>query len=176
MPRALAAETHTPEEILRRNKQSQDIVENLATIDAIVDSVEAFQRSRQASDSPASTLGVAHETPHRSQTEGTVLRIWKRVLQRDTLDVNMNFFDAGGSSLLLIDVLVSLKNDLGIEFSLVDLFRHATVRQIADAIASAGGASLASDKRPMTQRSDEGWLRQRELWLAARRKIASGRE
>ncbi|HEX2163212.1 MAG TPA: amino acid adenylation domain-containing protein, partial [Thermoanaerobaculia bacterium] len=61
-----------------------------------------------------------------------VAAIWAGVLERDRVPARVSFFDLGGHSLLLVEVQRRLRRDLGVELSVVDLFRHPTVSALAE--------------------------------------------
>jgi len=66
----------------------------------------------------------------QTEREKELAKIWERVLGLDHVGVNDNFFDLGGDSILSLKILADAKQ-LGLSFSLQQLFRHPTVRQLA---------------------------------------------
>jgi len=68
----------------------------------------------------------------RTSTEKAISEIWCITLQSNLLDVEENFFDLGGTSLLLTHVQSMIRTRLGIEASVAALFEHATVRRFAN--------------------------------------------
>ncbi|HEX2937740.1 MAG TPA: SDR family NAD(P)-dependent oxidoreductase, partial [Ruminiclostridium sp.] len=66
-----------------------------------------------------------------NNVEGQVKEIWKEVLNLDDLDVNGNFFDLGGHSLLMAQVRSRIKNRLNKDVSMMDLFKYPTVASLA---------------------------------------------
>ncbi|HEX6969480.1 MAG TPA: phosphopantetheine-binding protein [Micromonosporaceae bacterium] len=74
--------------------------------------------------------------------------VWRTVLNLDTVDPDRTFFALGGNSLTLLRVHQLLRERLGRELSLVDLFRYPTLRQLAAALA--GGTEEGT--RPATSR------------------------
>lgn len=80
----------------------------------------------------------------RTQIEGQLLDIWRRVLGRDDIGVDDNFFDVGGDSLLSVQVISQAK-DAGLEFSLSQLFQHQTIAELAAQAESAVLASALND-------------------------------
>ena len=69
-------------------------------------------------------------TPNGGGAQQTVTGIWQAVLSGDAeIDLDENFFDAGGDSLMLMSVHKRLQDDLGITLSLVDLFSQSTIRK-----------------------------------------------
>jgi hypothetical protein len=75
--------------------------------------------------------------------------------------VGENFFDVGGHSLLMVQVHRRLQQDLASRVSLVDLFGHPTIRDMADVVVG-GDDTTSLDLR-------------RERALARRRRLASVR-
>ncbi|MFI9722812.1 amino acid adenylation domain-containing protein [Streptomyces sp. NPDC052396] len=72
----------------------------------------------------------APATPPRSGPEEAVAAVWSRVLGREGIGADENFFDAGGSSLLAVRLHSELRA-LSPEFPLVAVFRHPTIRALA---------------------------------------------
>ncbi|MEU4666087.1 condensation domain-containing protein, partial [Micromonospora chalcea] len=71
-------------------------------------------------------------------TEELIAGIWRDVLGRDTVGVTDNFFDIGGHSMALAAVYARLTEATGRSITMLDLFRHPTVRALA---ASLDGAA-----------------------------------
>ncbi|MGB7266675.1 MAG: thioesterase domain-containing protein, partial [Terracidiphilus sp.] len=71
-----------------------------------------------------------HRSPV-SESERHVLRIWQQVLQVDDLDVESNFFDLGGHSLLLTRMQAIVKSEFGVKLTAAEVFRHPTVGAMA---------------------------------------------
>ncbi|MER7164987.1 condensation domain-containing protein [Micromonospora sp. NPDC000207] len=69
----------------------------------------------------------------RAADREVIAAAWERVLGR-AVPVNLNFFDAGGNSLLLIRLRDELRTALETEVSLTDLFSHPTIRAMAEAL------------------------------------------
>jgi amino acid adenylation domain-containing protein len=76
-------------------------------------------------------------TPARAVRSGAELQIAIGGLWRDALgldaspNIDANFFDAGGDSLLLLTVHRCLKEKLQISIGVMDLFEHTTIRALA---------------------------------------------
>jgi amino acid adenylation domain-containing protein len=68
----------------------------------------------------------------KTDLEKKITEIWKEVLHSKNVSTNDNFFDIGGHSLLLTQVVSLLKNRAGIEIDLIDLFRYPTIREICN--------------------------------------------
>ncbi len=72
--------------------------------------------------------------------EGTIQAIWREVLELSAVGRDDNFFDLGGHSLLLVRVQGRLREALGREVEIVDLFRFPTVRELAGFLAPEAAA------------------------------------
>ena len=82
---------------------------------------------------PADTrpaLGTRFVAPG-SGLERTIAAVWSEVLQVRDVGREDNFFDLGGRSLLLVRVHALLSARLAVPVSILDLFRHPTVRALA---------------------------------------------
>jgi amino acid adenylation domain-containing protein len=69
--------------------------------------------------------------------EAKISRLWSELLGQGQAGVRVdaNFFDLGGSSLLAVRALARLRQELGLDVSLVDLYAYPTVRGLARALA-----------------------------------------
>ncbi|HZF11551.1 MAG TPA: MupA/Atu3671 family FMN-dependent luciferase-like monooxygenase [Thermoanaerobaculia bacterium] len=87
---------------------------------------------RQALPAPAERSGLAPAfEPPQTAMEERVATIWSEVLGRERIGVDDNFYELGGHSLLVAQVFSKLRERSGVEVSMVDLFRHPTVRSLA---------------------------------------------
>ena len=66
-----------------------------------------------------------------SQSERDMLRIWRQILKIEDLDVDSNFFDLGGHSLLLARLQIILKREFNVQLTAAEVFRHPTVGTLA---------------------------------------------
>jgi amino acid adenylation domain-containing protein len=90
----------------------------------------------------------------RLPLEEVVAGIWGAVLGLDRVGVNLNFFDLGGHSLLLARVQARLREALGREVPIVDLFRFPTVASLAEHLAA--GSTPAPEPRRRARRAAGG--------------------
>ncbi len=91
---------------------------------------------------------VAYVAP-RTSGEEVIARVWREVLGNERIGVRDNFFEAGGNSLLLVQVHAQLKAALGREVTLVQLFRYPTVQSLAAFLNVEGQAPA-----PLAQAED----------------------
>ncbi|WP_406171525.1 acyl carrier protein [Streptomyces sp. NBC_00996] len=74
-----------------------------------------------------------------------VRHIWSTVLATEIQDVDVNFFDAGGHSLLVMVLQEHLEELAGREIAIEDLFEQPTIRAQAGLVAGRSGADSAVD-------------------------------
>ncbi len=74
--------------------------------------------------------------PTDNPTPQVVLRIWKDIFGFDDIDLNSDFFDLGGNSLVAGRLQIALKEKLGVVIRTADILRHPTVADLAEKIQS----------------------------------------
>jgi natural product biosynthesis luciferase-like monooxygenase protein len=79
-----------------------------------------------------------------SDAEGLVMDIWQRALGLNQIGLRDNFFDIGGHSLLVIQVLKELRDKIAKPIQMTDLFRHTTIESLARFIGGDAGAESAA--------------------------------
>jgi amino acid adenylation domain-containing protein len=100
---------------------------------------------RNALPSPiAAGAAVVGESP-RTPIEKTVAGVWREVLKLERVGARQNFFELGGHSLLATQVMVRLRDILGIKLRFRMLFDNPTVAGLAAAIARESGESRPSE-------------------------------
>ncbi|NNC55839.1 MAG: hypothetical protein HKO07_08990, partial [Pseudomonadales bacterium] len=87
---------------------------------------------------------AAAHTP-ASEIESLVLSVWKRALGVGEIAADENFFDIGGHSLLVIQVLKDLREQTGQRIQMTDLFRYTTVTALANFLGA--DSTLVETKR-----------------------------
>jgi amino acid adenylation domain-containing protein len=98
-------------------------------------------------------LDTNYEAP-RTALEQAVASIWSEVLGVSQPGRRDPFFDLGGHSLLLIQVQAKLRDGLGIELPLLELFRYPTVESLARRLSAANPAPVPGPSlRPSPSRS-----------------------
>lgn len=89
----------------------------------------------------------------RSDGEFTVLEkqislIWAQVLGYEEFDVNDNFFDIGGDSLLILKVLSLVNAQVDAEVEAGDLFSYGTIARLAQFIGDKRAVPQAAPEQP----------------------------
>ncbi|MCX5661183.1 MAG: amino acid adenylation domain-containing protein [Planctomycetota bacterium] len=96
----------------------------------------------------ASGAAREHVAP-RNPLERTLADAWQEVLGVESIGVHDSFFELGGHSLLGTKLISRLREALGLELTLRDLFEAPTIEQFAaKARAGAGNAEPASASTP----------------------------
>ncbi|MEA2604979.1 MAG: hypothetical protein QOF89_5971 [Acidobacteriota bacterium] len=150
-----------------------------------------------APDRARPVLASAYSAP-RSELERTITALWQEELKVETVGVDDSFFDLGGHSLRMARVHARLKEALGREISLIELFQYPTVSSLArhlsgstppgeEDAATAAAASLSARRSRRARRESNpevaiaivgmagrfpGAKGVEELW----RNVAAGRE
>ncbi len=86
-----------------------------------------------SSSSNSSNNNVTGTKTFESQQtlEAAISQVWQEVLNLPEVDIHRNFFDTGGTSLLVINILQKLRKHVDSRIKLVDLFRYPTVATLA---------------------------------------------
>jgi amino acid adenylation domain-containing protein len=103
------------------------------------------RRALPAPDRTRPELGDFFEAP-RNQSEELVAGIWSDVLHRDHIGIRDNFFDLGGHSLLVMQVISRIRETFQTEIALRTLFETPTVAGLSACIEAAND----SEKRLQT--------------------------
>jgi amino acid adenylation domain-containing protein len=93
-------------------------------------------------------LVLPHDLPEtdgasapRTRLEASLASIWCETLGVEAIGTNTNFFDAGGHSLLIVQVQSKVAEALGAEVSVIDLFRFPTIAALAQHLDAAAAGS-----------------------------------
>ena len=113
---------------IRERKPPYMVPESFTQIDAIPLNVnQKVDRKALPSPTPKASEGyVAPETP----AEKILCEVFASVLEMEKVSVTDNFFDLGGTSLVVTNVLVSAQK-AGLNFAYADVFSHPTARSLA---------------------------------------------
>ena len=126
---------------------------------------------RKALPAPTGRL-LASETayvPPQTGVEQVVAEVWKKVLRVDRVGKDDNFFTLGGDSLLLVQVHGALRDRLGRDLSVVDLFRYPSVHTLAAFLQEEGTGQHGVDAARERAKRQQEALRQQKA--AARRPL-----
>jgi acyl carrier protein len=107
------------------------------------------------------------KVPPRNDTERTLAAIAQEVLQAGEVGIHQNFFDLGGTSLHMVQILNRARSAFGRDLPVTEIFRHPTIGSLAAFLSGEG------DDGPGLARSDERASRRRSA-LAGRRAVRRG--
>nr|WP_255352740.1 amino acid adenylation domain-containing protein [Xanthomonas sp. GPE 39] len=83
----------------------------------------------------------AYEAP-QGAIEQAIAGIWSDLLGLEMVGRHDNFFAIGGHSLLAVRVASRLRQQLGVEIGVAELFTHATLQRLAECVASSSSVAL----------------------------------
>ena len=120
---------------------------------------------RSALPAPATDYRHRGTAPPTTRLERVVAQVWADVLRRP-VGADQNFFDIGGHSLLLVDLQHRLREAVGRDVDLLDLFSHPTVHAQARLLEKQDQRASTS---PGAERPNAALLRRRQQQSRARR-------
>ncbi|MEL7355551.1 MAG: amino acid adenylation domain-containing protein [Cyanobacteria bacterium J06560_6] len=131
---------------------------------------------------PINRLATTSDNRPKTATESTLAEIWQSILLVETVGIHDSFFEIGGHSLLVVNVQGQIRQKLGVELSMVDLFRYPTLSTLATYINQIGKerghaeekntertVALAAGKQRLKQRRQ-----QRQTSGEKRKRISGG--
>jgi amino acid adenylation domain-containing protein/FkbM family methyltransferase len=87
-----------------------------------------------------------------TSTERFIAAAWQQALGVEKVGTTDNLFDLGGHSLTLIQIRALLKESIGRDIPLVELFRHTTIKALADYLAGDSEDDLVDAARRRGQK------------------------
>ncbi len=96
---------------------------------------------RALPDPQRDPLATAAVVPPNGRTETVLREAYQRLLGRDELSVETSFFDAGGNSLQAMRLLGAVRDELGADIGITDVFLAPSVRQLAARIEARDPAT-----------------------------------
>ncbi|MCB1054532.1 MAG: hypothetical protein KDD11_03365, partial [Acidobacteria bacterium] len=108
----------------------------------------------------------------RNDLETQVAALLAEVLGVERVGIHDNFFELGGNSVHLVRVHARLRELLGREIPLVELFRHTTVAALAGHLEGATASRPTAERQQAAARADEA---DREQRAAGRNRLAQRR-
>jgi len=103
---------------------------------------------------PEQALAAAqHGTPPRSRSERSMAEVWQRLLKVRQVNLEDNFFDLGGHSLLTIKLIQELQKATGKRLTIADIFENPTLAEFAALLSDSDWPAGATNGSPL------GWLR-----------------
>jgi len=84
--------------------------------------------------------------PPVGETETRLARIWAELLKVESVGRYDNFFELGGHSLLATRLIVRIKQELGVDIRLADVFKLPELSLLAECVVAAQLAQFDSDE------------------------------
>ncbi|HEX7182936.1 MAG TPA: amino acid adenylation domain-containing protein [Thermoanaerobaculia bacterium] len=97
------------------------------------------RRALPAPDRARMDAGTQYVAP-RTELERGLASLWRELLGLERVGVDDNFFEIGGNSMLIAQARTRMREVVGVEVSLVDLFRYPTVGSLAHHLSTAPDA------------------------------------
>ena len=97
-------------------------------------------RARLPIAAPDAVSGAAGRPPANA-IEAALKTIWERVLNRDNVGLDENFFDLGGTSLGLIEVHSLISRSMASDLRVVEMFQYPRISALAERLAQPGGTA-----------------------------------
>src|SRR5207249_5043922 len=89
---------------------------------------------------------LAHElVAPRDTLERQIAGIWQALLGFDTISIHDDFFDLGGHSLLLTQLVSRLRDEYQVNIQLAEVFDHRTIARMAILVTQAQAEMMDSD-------------------------------
>ncbi|KQN69157.1 hypothetical protein ASF04_16565 [Duganella sp. Leaf61] len=121
---------------------------------------------RKALPAPvAADLDSARYVAPRDATETALCGLWQKLLKRERVGIEDNFFEAGGHSLLATRLLSQIRQQLGIELPLRALFEHPTIAALTETLVQYGGRGQAAIARADDTQPLALSFAQQRLWF-----------
>jgi acyl carrier protein len=74
--------------------------------------------------------------PARNKVEQIITNIWQQILGIQQVGIHDNFFELGGNSLISVQIISKLKEELNIEIPLVSIYERPTINSLAEILSS----------------------------------------
>lgn len=115
-------------------------------------------------------VAPALSEPIQAQTtdvEQKIAALWRKMLAREHVGLDENFFDIGGDSLALVSIHAELQKTLRTEIPVMDLFEFTTIRTLARRLSRADDAQ----QMDLSELRDQG-KKQRAAFGSRRKSVA----
>ena len=74
------------------------------------------------------------KTLDKNKLEDILLQVWKEILKNDSITKDDNYFDIGGDSVLIPEIIQRLSEKFDIKLRILDVFDNPSIRQLTDYI------------------------------------------
>ncbi|MEM7198917.1 MAG: amino acid adenylation domain-containing protein [Planctomycetota bacterium] len=134
-----------------------------------------IDRAALPAPTESATASAGDRAPPSTELEQQIATLWAKALGAEQVGIDDNFFELGGNSLLMVRLRGELETALGRSLSMVQLFRHPTVRALAEALGDAGsGASAEVRAKEAEARREDAKSRRESMRRRRERRVRSG--
>ena len=119
--------------------------------------LEELQKAQAAPAAPPKAAGTFGRRIQVAEggLEQQVAEIWRRLLGREAIGLEDNFFDLGGNSLLGLQLVTEMSRELGMEIEPITLFEAPTVRALSGQLMTQLGEVPGAGEGPDGGREGE---------------------
>jgi FkbH-like protein len=115
-----------------KSKTLADIAENLSSIEALQRYIHPFKDTNQSNKSGNGSLHLEDRYGSLiSSIEWKVADIWKKVLRLKQIGRQEKFFEIGGKSVLIPQIVIELKKQYNIDINIVDVFQYPDIKSLS---------------------------------------------
>lgn len=77
-------------------------------------------------------MDVHADNTNASSTQDYLSQLWSAQLSRPRMSIQDDFFEAGGSSMQVIEMLMTVSNKFGREIDYVEFFEEPCIRKLTE--------------------------------------------
>jgi len=173
----------TPEEgveMVRRVlsiKQVSQVVVSTAPLQARINRWVKLESLRQAGQTPPRAGLALYARPNlqsqyvapTTEIEKTLAAVWQELLGFEPISIDDNFFEMGGHSLLIVQMISRLRDLFKMEIPMEAVFETPTIAGLARRVETVAQSGTALDTPPLTHIEGDGPLAlsfaQQRLWF-----------
>lgn len=91
---------------------------------------------------PKPLENISEKKEPATNLEKTIYKVWCNALKRDQIDINADFFEIGGDSLLAVKVISALEKEIGSKLTINLIFKHPNIPDLANAIENSNQSQV----------------------------------
>jgi acyl carrier protein len=84
----------------------------------------------------------------------TLAKMWREVIGVDEVGINDNFFDLGGHSVLVTQIVARIRKNLNVNLSLRSVFDYPTIAELSAVIEDVLLGEMDTTNRVETRKSE----------------------
>ncbi|QHI35448.1 Tyrocidine synthase 3 [Kordia antarctica] len=100
--------------------------------------------------------------PPRNEIETKLVQIWEEVLQKKTIGIKDDFFELGGQSLKMAQVINKIHKELSLHIAFPTFFNNATVEKVAEKLVEKAYTAITKaailENYPLTPAQKRLWV------------------